>query len=101
VRYDAAVREADRCALYFNVDLSPGRPTILIKVREDRQGRVTGSSDVSDGDASCCYARPAIPGIEPLTCCRVRRPTTLPLLQRIKTALIMLSDRVAPSAQAF
>jgi hypothetical protein len=44
VRYDAAVREADRCALYFTVDLSPGRPAILIKFREDRQGRVTGSS---------------------------------------------------------
>ena len=53
VRYDATVGRPGGYALFFTVVSRHGRLAMLVKVCEDWRGRVTGASDVSEGDASC------------------------------------------------
>lgn len=53
VRYDATVQRRGGYALFFTVVSTGARSAVLVKVCEDRSGRVTGSSDVSSGEPSC------------------------------------------------
>jgi hypothetical protein len=53
VQFNAARPRTNGYALYFTVILLGGRSAFVMKLCEDRNGRVTGSSNVSYGEASC------------------------------------------------
>ena len=50
---NAAACNRRGCRLYFTVLLYDTPAASLVKVCEDRSGRVTGASNVSRGDTSC------------------------------------------------
>jgi hypothetical protein len=53
VRYNGILPRRNGYALYFTVVSAGVRTAYVVKLCEDRHGRVTGSSNVSYGEASC------------------------------------------------
>jgi hypothetical protein len=53
VQYNGARPRANGYALYFTVVSLGGRAGVVVKLCEDLEGRVTGSSNVSYGEVSC------------------------------------------------
>ena len=53
VRYNGVLPRRNGYALYFTVVSQGIRMAYLVKLCEDRHGRVTGSSNMSYGEPSC------------------------------------------------
>jgi hypothetical protein len=53
VQYNGLLPRRNGYALYFTVVSVGGRMGYVVKLCEDRRGRVTGSSNVSYGEESC------------------------------------------------
>lgn len=53
VQYNGTHARPNGYALYFTVVWSGARSAVIVKLCEDRRGRVVGSSSISDGEPSC------------------------------------------------
>jgi hypothetical protein len=53
IQYDVTRSRSGGYASYFTIRSIGGRKAFVVKVCEDRRGRVVGSSSVSDGEPSC------------------------------------------------
>jgi len=53
MRYNGLLSRRNGYALYFTVVSLGGRSAFILKLCEDRHGRITGTSNVSYGEPSC------------------------------------------------